>query len=130
MQNSAIALDVTKTSNNFYISGAASKITVSGESSLLNDGSAILDGQFLIGSSGDNSFNAGGITAGNGLIIQSGAGVLRMDVGLSGIAPTSGSLLLPASANVYGGTNAFLGTPSAWLSFALSGVSFKIPLYL
>ena len=80
MYNSAINLDVTKNSSSFNISGANSKISISGETQLLNDGSAILNGQFLMGSSGENAFLKGGITAGSGILIASGAGALRIDV--------------------------------------------------
>jgi hypothetical protein len=81
--NSAINLDVTKSATTgFYLSGANSKIGVTGEIGIFNDGSGIYNGQLLIGASGDNSFIQGDLYGIGGVYINSGSG--NLGIGVSG----------------------------------------------
>jgi hypothetical protein len=54
-----------------YVSSTSGTVTVQG-------GGTILNGQLLIGSTGDNAFLQGGITAGSGISIVSGSGSLTI----------------------------------------------------
>lgn len=77
--NSIVNLDITKSSTTgFSLSGANSKIGVTGEVSITNDGLGIFDGQFLIGNSGENAFVQGNIIPGTGIVINSGAGSITI----------------------------------------------------
>jgi hypothetical protein len=76
--NSAINLDVTKSASSFSVSGANSKLSVSGEASILNDGSGIGHGKLLIGDSGENAFIEGSLIGGSGVVISTGNGVLTI----------------------------------------------------
>jgi hypothetical protein len=61
-----------------YVSSTSGTVTVQG-------GGTILNGQLLIGSTGDNAFLQGGITAGSGISIISGSGSLTIHATATGI---------------------------------------------
>ncbi len=47
----------------------------------------------------------------------------------SGSAPATTSFLLPVNENIYGKTDAFLGSPDGWLQILVSGRVAKVPYY-
>lgn len=77
-RNSSVNLNINNRSDGFSITGGdiPRGISVISGDMQFYGGDQIYNGQVLIGNSGDNSFDAGYIYAGSGIVIQSGAGSL------------------------------------------------------
>lgn len=54
---------------------------------------------------------------------------LNIFAGMSGAAPGTTTLSIPASIPTYGGIDKLLGNPTHWLDILVSGLPYKIPLY-
>lgn len=48
---------------------------------------------------------------------------------ISGSAPSTNSLSVPVSINVYGANNLLLGNPAGFAEIIVSGITYKIPFY-
>lgn len=97
--NSAINLDVTRNTSSFSVSGSNSKLSVSGEAQIFNDGSGIFNGQLLIGSSGENAFVQGSVIGNSGVTINSGAGTLSFSVTANTFQPLPAFRLITGTAD-------------------------------
>lgn len=133
IKNSSINLSVTNNSDGFTLSGQSNysgrAFSITSGDITIEGGATILDGQLLIGNSSTNSFDQGNLYAGNGIVINSGAGVLQVSMGLSGVAPSTNTLTMPVSIPTYGSTGKIMGTPIGWIDILVSGISRKLPFY-
>lgn len=128
--NSSINLNVSNTGDGFMFQGGQSgwSLTVTSGDVNLYGGGQIYNGQLLIGSSGDNSFNQGNLYPGNAISITSGVNNIKIEIGGSGNPPPTVGLTLLA-ANAYGTNEILMGNPAGWLDIFVSGQPKKIPFY-
>jgi hypothetical protein len=88
-----------------YARGVSGVLTVT-------DSSQIYDGQLLIGSSGDNAFIQGGITAGSGIVIVSGSGRLTIHATATGGGSANTGELTGAFYPLHSNPSGYL--PGSW----------------
>jgi hypothetical protein len=63
-------------------------------------------------------------------IRATGTALQNQITNVSGAAPSSNSLTVPVSINVYGNNDMLLGRPAGFISTTVSGISVKIPYYI
>lgn len=132
-KNSNINLSVVNNVDGFTLSGqsfhSGRALSLTSGNVVLQGGAVLKNGSILIGNAAGNSLDQGDIYGGNGIIVTSGAGNLKLDLGGSGNFPSTNTLTVPVTSPAYGTTDAIMCKPAGFLDVMISGVLRKIPFY-